>query len=197
MKNEVIKARILYLDQELSFSPLILTQTVHYSEKVARVQWEIHIQAPNSASSRPETEDIRTAQGIRMWRCPCWQCTSWCLTWKWPMMHLLFQSEGITQVPLSVMQAPLLTPFLSVLFALIETVIYWSTRRVKSQPALWSELRKELDSLPSQHSLETRSSPQAGIQVYVFAFVSAEQGLEYPSSTSQVGTSTPSLQVIL
>lgn len=63
MKNEVIKAHILYLDQEFS-SPLILTQTVHFSEKAAIIQWEIHVQALTSASSRPETEDIHNAQGI-------------------------------------------------------------------------------------------------------------------------------------
>lgn len=50
------------------------------------------------------------------------------------MLTLLFQSERITQLPLSVLQAPLLTLFHPVPFTLIETVIYWSTRRVKSQP---------------------------------------------------------------
>lgn len=54
MKNEVIKAHIPYLAQELSFSPLILTQTVHYSEKAGIIQWEIHLQAPTSATSRPD-----------------------------------------------------------------------------------------------------------------------------------------------
>lgn len=41
---------------------------------------------------------------------------------------MLFQSEGTTQLSLSVMQAPLLTLFHPVLSTLIGTVIYWSTR---------------------------------------------------------------------
>lgn len=42
MKNNV---DMLYLDQELSFSPLIPTKTVHYPEKAAIIQWEIQAQA--------------------------------------------------------------------------------------------------------------------------------------------------------
>ena len=47
MKNKVIKAHMLYLDQDLSFSPLTATKTVHYPEKAAIIQWEIQDQAPD------------------------------------------------------------------------------------------------------------------------------------------------------
>lgn len=44
MKN---KAHMLYLDQELSFTPLIPIKTVHYPEKATIIQWEIQAQAPD------------------------------------------------------------------------------------------------------------------------------------------------------
>lgn len=149
MKNEVIKAHILYVAQELSFSPLVLTQTAHYSEKAGITQWEIHIQTLTSASSRPEAEDIQPAHGIRMWRCPCWQCRSCWLTWKclWcsvqcdahPDIPVRGNYPGTTERDAS----PLLTLLHPALLTLIETVIYWSTRRVKTQPTSSSNLRKQ------------------------------------------------------